>query len=231
MVNLESAAQDRALAIAVPGRTRVLLWCGVVAGPVFVVALVVHAVARDGFNLSVQPLSQLSLGDQGWVQIATLIASGILSGAAAIGIRRVLAGGRAGTWGPVLVGVFAVSQLCSGVFLPDPGYGFPPGAPSGAPEQLSWHGTLHVAGVTLGGWALIIACFVFARRFAGAKRPGWMVYCLVTAAADIGLTVVGVGFGDYRLALVGHSLVWLWPSVMAARLISERSAAAQLHAR
>ncbi len=200
--------------------TRALLWCGIIAGPLFVAVLVIQGLNRAGFDLKVTPLSQLSLGAQGWIQIVNLVLSGILFGAAAAGIRRALGWGRARTWSPLLVGVFAACQLASGAFLPDQGYGFPPGAAAGTSETLSWHGTLHVAGVTLGGWALIAACLVYARRFAGLQQRTWATYCLASAAADLALTVAGLVSGDYRLALVGHALIWLWPSAIAAHLIA-----------
>jgi hypothetical protein len=221
MVNLNSVADAPARPASIDRPTRVLLRSGIVAGPLFVLLLVIQGLSRDGFDLTATPLSQLSLGDQGRIQIANLVVSGILFGAAALGTRRALRSGRARTWSPLLVGVFALCQLCSGVFLPDQGYGFPPGAPGGAPDPLSWHGTIHVAAVTLGGWALIAACLVYAHRLAGFKQHAWMAYCLAAAAADIALTVAGVASGDYRLALIGHALIWLWPSVIAARLLRE----------
>jgi len=48
-------------------------------------------------------------------------------------MRRVLRGRRGGTWGPLLIGAFGVSQIFGGVFLADPGLGFPPGAPKDPP--------------------------------------------------------------------------------------------------
>jgi hypothetical protein len=50
----------------------------------------------------------LSLGDLGWIQIANFVVTGALFVACAVGLRRVLHPGRAGTWGPRLVGASAL---------------------------------------------------------------------------------------------------------------------------
>lgn len=217
IVNLNSAGGVPAPPDPADRRTRAMLGCAIVGGPLFVVILVIQGLSRPGFDLKVTPLSQLSLGDRGWIQITNLVVSGILFGAAALGMRRALRSGRARARSPLLVAVFAASQLLSGAFVPDHGYEFPPGAPVGAPEQLSWHGTVHLAGVTIGGWALIAACLIYARRVAGFHQQGWAAYCLATAATDIVLTVAGIATDDYRLALAGHALIWLWPTVIAMR--------------
>ena len=73
--------------------------------------------------------------------------------ACAVGMRRVLHPGPGGAWGPLLVGAFGVGLVIAGVFVVDPGAGFPPGAPAGAPERLSWHGILHEVGFD--GWISI----------------------------------------------------------------------------
>jgi hypothetical protein len=62
---------QQTVSTAVPAihRTR-LLMCGIVAGPLFLAVWFVHAVTREGFDLTRHPMSLLSLGDLGWIQIA-----------------------------------------------------------------------------------------------------------------------------------------------------------------
>ena len=79
--------------------TRALLACGLVAGPLYVVVALLQVLFRDGFDLSRQPLSMLSLGDLGWIQITNFVVGGLLAVGFAAGLRRVLRGGRGGTWG------------------------------------------------------------------------------------------------------------------------------------
>ena len=82
--------------------TRRLLDCGIVAGPVFATTVAIQVLTRDGYDLTQHPISMLSLGELGWIQIVNFVLAGLLSIAFAVGMRRVLHSGRAGTWGPVL---------------------------------------------------------------------------------------------------------------------------------
>ena len=52
---------------------KILLLCGAVAGPVFVLAVLVQDSTRPGFNPRVQPLSLLSLGEWGWIQVVNFV--------------------------------------------------------------------------------------------------------------------------------------------------------------
>jgi hypothetical membrane protein len=200
-------------------RTRALLACGVVAGPLFLVVALLQALTRDGFDLGRHPLSLLSLGELGWIQIANFVVAGLLSVAFAVGLRRVLHPGRGGTWGPLLVGAYGVGLIGGGVFLADAGAGFPPGAPAGAPEQLSWHGILHDLAHVLAFLALTTACFVLARRFAALGQRGWATYCVATGVALLGL----MAWPDRDTVLVQLAVAivlgWAWLSVLATRLL------------
>src|SRR5262245_55834790 len=149
-----------------------LLAAGVVAGPLFAVGSVVLALTRPGFDPVRHPASLLSVGALGWLQIANFVVSGALFVAAAVGVRRALAGTRAGTWGPVLLGAFGVSVVAGGVFVADPALGFPPGTPAGVPAQMSWHAMLHSVAPVAAFLALSLACFVFAWR--SMKQGEWI---------------------------------------------------------
>jgi hypothetical membrane protein len=169
-------------------QTRGLLACGVVAGPLFVAVSLIQAFARDGFELGRHPISLLSLGDRGWVQIANFIVSGTLCLACAVGIRRVLNPGRGGTWGPLLVGGAGAGLIASGIFVTDAGAGFPPGATAGAPE-FSWHGILHEFGFLLAFLGLFAACLVFARRMAASGARHLAVALAMSPLAALAITM------------------------------------------
>jgi len=77
--------------------TRALLACGVVAGPLFVAVALLQVLTRQGFDLTRHPISLLSLGDLGWIQIANFVIAGLLAVAFALGLRRALRPGRGGT--------------------------------------------------------------------------------------------------------------------------------------
>ena len=164
-------SQQSTLPASAATRTSRLLACGIVAGPLFLAVGLTQAFIRDGFDLSRHPLSLLSLGDLGWVQIANFVVTGGLFLACAVGMGRALGPGRGGTWGPRLVGALGAGLVMAGVFVADAGAGFPPGAPAGAPE-ISWHGALHEAGFALASLGMVAGCLVFARRFAGLRQVG-----------------------------------------------------------
>jgi hypothetical membrane protein len=199
--------------------TPALLACGVVAGPLFVGVALLQVLTRDGFDLRRHPLSLLSLGDLGWVQVVNFVVAGLLAIAFAAGSRRVLHPGRGGTWGPLLLGVYGVGLVAGGVFVADPGAGFPPGAPEGAPEQLSWHGALHAVAPPLAFLALIVACVVVARRFAGAGERGWAASSSATAVTCLVLTTWPDLDGlSWRLALA-MVVAWSWVLATAMKWI------------
>jgi Protein of unknown function (DUF998) len=185
--------------------TKTLLACGAVAGPLFVLVGFAVALTRSGFELSKHPLSLLSVGDLGWIQIANFVVAGLLFVASAVGVRRALHHGRAGTWGPWLIGVFGVSLVAGGVFVADPALGFPPGTPEGVPEKISWHAMLHAVAPVTGFLALSLACFVFARRAFGLGQRAWAV------------TSIAVGVGIQILAAfpnLNHNFVPLWIAIV-----------------
>lgn len=201
--------------------TRALLACGVLAGPLFVVVAGIQVLTRDGFDLSRHPLSLLSLGELGWIQIANFVLAGALAVAAAIGMRRVLHPGRAGTWGPVLIALFGVGLIAGGVFLADPSLGFPVGAPTGTPAESSWHATVHNIAPGLALDAVIVAGFVFARRFAGLRQRAWVAYCVATGVVVLVLSWWPSTDGiSVRLALA-VTIAFAFVSAIAARLMAQ----------
>ena len=211
--------------------TRVLLLCGVVAGPLYVIVGVIEMLTRPGFDPTRHDLSLMSNGDWGWIHISLLILTGLLTIAGAVGMRRVLRGGRGGTWGPLLLGIYGLGLIGAGFFTADPALGFPPGTPADA-HAISWHGLLHFICGVIGFLGLIAACFVFARRFAAQRQRGWVAYSVATgviylaafAGIAVGSNSVGVIMTIVILAFsVAVVLGWAWVSAMAVKLLSERA--------
>lgn len=203
--------------------TRTLLRCGVVAGPVYVVVGVLQMLVRDGFDIRRHSLSIMSNGDLGWIQIANFVVTGLLVIACAIGVRRVLRGERAGTWGPRLLGAYGAGLVAAGVFVADPYDGFPPGTPPGIPVSVTWHGALHLVAATVTFLSLVAACMVFARRHRAANDRGRAAHAMATGvfflAAFVGLLSSS---GQAWIAVtfaVAVVLGWVWVSVTAAQLL------------
>lgn len=198
-------------------RTSRLLACGIVAGPLFLTVGLAQAVTRDGYDLGRHPLSLLSLGDLGWVQIANFVLTGLLFIACAAGMRRALRPGRGGTWGPRLVGGLGAGLVMAGVFVTDAGAGFPPGAAQGAPE-MSWHGVLHEVGFALASVGMVAGCLVFARRFAAVARWGWVGASVATAVSVVVLVAWPDLDGVSVRLVVASAILYGFVGALAAQL-------------
>jgi hypothetical protein len=207
---------------------RALLACGLAAGPLYVVVGAVEAVTREGFDPTRHDLSLLANGKWGWIHIALLVTSGMLTALGAVGMRQAMGGGRGGTWGPLLLGVYGAGLVGAGIFVADPMNGFPSGLPAGAYGDVSWHGMLHIVFGGVGFLGLIAAYFVFARRFAALGERGWARFSAATgviyfaaffgiaAGSQQGGTVLTLVVLAFTVAVV---LAWAWISAVAARLL------------
>ena len=202
-------------------RTRTLLRCGIAAGPIYLVVGLGQAFTRDGFDMSRHALSLLSNGDLGWIQILNFLLTGVLVLAGALGVRRALGGTRGGTWAPILLAVYGIGLIGAGVFVADPGFGFPPGtAAEGA--DMSRSGLLHFVFGGIGFYGLIGACFVFARRFRKHDEPGWSLYSALTGAAFL-ISFGAIASGSTSAATIltfyaAVAWVWIWHSAVLAHL-------------
>ncbi|MGW0588439.1 DUF998 domain-containing protein [Streptosporangium sp. NPDC002607] len=198
--------------------TRTLLACSVAAAALFTVVSLAQAFTREGFDLMRHPLSMLSTGDLGWLQIANFLVSGALTIAGAIGLRRVLHGTPGGTWTPRLILVNGVATAAAGVFVMDPGDGFPAGTPLGQTGTLSGSALMHMVAGSIAFTALIAACFVLGRHFSRAGRPGFAAASrlsgLVFALGDI-WAMSGGQAGSLTLA-IGAITAMVWVAVVAA---------------
>ena len=56
-----------------------MLAAGLLAGPLFVATATLQILTRDGFDLRRHPISLLSVGEQGWLQVTNFIVAGVLS--------------------------------------------------------------------------------------------------------------------------------------------------------
>ncbi len=205
--------------------TRVLLICGLIAGPFYIVVGLIQALTRPGFDLLHDDLSLLANGDLGWIQISNFVLTGLLVGAFAVGMRRALSSGPGRTWGPILLGVYGVGLIGAGFFTADPAFGFPPGTPANA-HAISWHGLLHIVTAGIGFLALIATCFVLARRFASQRRRGWAVYSLATGVIFfVAFAGVATGSGQSWSVIgfwIGVVFAWAWIWALAMKLLNER---------
>ena len=198
--------------------TKSLLGYGVIAGPIYVFVSLAQAFTREGFDVSRHAWSLLANGQHGWIQIANLIACGLMLVAFAVGLRRVLATGAGASWAPRLVAVYGLSLVTAGAFRADPALGFPVGTPQGS-TAVSWHGMVHFLAGAIGFTALAIACFVLAHRYATERSHGWAWFSRITGALFLaGFVMLAAGGGSQvstAAFIVAVVLVSAWITAVA----------------
>jgi hypothetical protein len=191
--------------------TRGLPGAGIAAGPLYLIVGYAQAFTREGFDLRRHALSQLANGEMGWIQTLNFVVAGILMVAGAIGVRRVLRGTRAGTWGPMLFALAGLGMLGAAAFPADPSPGFPPGTPDTV--SMTNRGLVHFMFGAVTFYALILSCFVFARRFFSRGERGWGLGSLL-----VGLFFL-LSFSSMATGLVNAwTMLALYAAVTAALL-------------
>ena len=133
-------------------------WSGMIGPAVFVATFTLDGWFRPDYEPMRMFVSELSLGSQGWIQIANFVVFGVLFLLFTHGVAAEFEDGKASRAGPILLTIIGISFLASGPFVMDP-----VATPA---DQMSWHGKLHT---NLFG-ALVfslspVSCFVFLRRF------------------------------------------------------------------
>jgi hypothetical protein len=188
-------------AIPLRAATPALVRCAVVAAPLWAAVSLVQAAARPGFDLTRYPLSTLSTGPDGWIQVLNFLVAGVLTVIGGIGLRRVLTG-----WAPRLLTVNGVGMFAAGVFSMDP------------PDvtTLSWHSYGHMAAGTVAFASLIAACYVVARRL--SRRRDKVASSVAGTALLVGdLWAMGGGAAGSLTLAVGAITAMLWMASVAAR--------------
>ncbi len=207
-------------------RVRTLLDAGIVASVLFVVVLLVQGATRPGYSAWRNYGSSLSLGDGGWVQIANFLIAGVLFGAFAVGLLRV----RMRAVG-ILIGLFALMLVVAGLFVTDPGLGYPPGAPAGQVGPTP-HGAIHALSGLFVFIFSTLAAIVAAVQAARRGQWRWSLVSTVVAViiagffasqvaanADERTAVPGLEGLYQRVFIVG---AWAWIALLAYRVRSTK---------
>jgi Protein of unknown function (DUF998) len=204
--------------------TRLLLTCGAIGPPLFVVVALVEGATRPGYSAFRNYVSDLSLSEFGWMQIANFLVCGVLGVLFALGLRRTVRS----AWGPALLAVFGLGLIAAGLFVTDPARGYPPGVPGGTQTA---HGIVHgLSGLTVFS-SLAAAAFVLSRRLAWrgwaaySALTGWVVavFFVASLAADplhtSGVLPWEINGLLQRVAIVAG---WGWIALLALRLSRSR---------
>ena len=201
-------------------KPHLLLSAGALCAPVFIIAFMIQGFARQQYSWLRYSISALSIGPQGWIQIANFIVAGFLIVLLAIGLRRSLEpGSRAAMWGPIAIAVAGIGLMGAGIFVSDPVFGYPPDQPL-ALKQFTTRGHLHDFFSMFWFIGAPTACFVLARRFLALEQTGWAIYSIVSGVGMVVFFVLaGVGFnqtkgfvdyaGVYQRLSAGTGVIWL----------------------
>jgi len=155
--------------------TRALLTFGAIGPAIFMITFLVDGATRPGYEPLRNFVSQLSTGERGWVQITNFVLCGVLLLVGTTGLLR----SGASRIVTLLIGLVAVGLIAAGVFVTDPGFGYPPG--ERAPSPPSFHDMVHgvvsvIVFFTLGVVPMVVALQARSSRL-------WAPYSLLSGVA------------------------------------------------
>jgi hypothetical membrane protein len=183
-------------------KTKLLLWCGTLGSLLFILVFWIEGILRDHYSALRYPISSLSIGDSGWIQVTSFIVTGSLFAAFAIGLKRSRSFAKVNRSVPWLVGLTGTGLIGAGIFSTDPVYGYPPGQPF-MNAEFSLHGHLHEILSLLVFLCLPATCFVAKRYFVARKDTGWALYSVITGIVMFS-TFILTGFAFRRFFGLGE---------------------------
>lgn len=200
-----------------------MLTGGVIAGPIYIIVGAAQILTREGFDIARHPLSFMTLGDLGWIQITNFIVTGLLALLAAIALRRLAQGDKRLQRGVFLIGIYGFCVMGGGFFLPDPSLGFPPGTPDTYPESFSWHGLAHFIFGMIAFLSLIASIFVYRKYFATNHMQQWAIFSALIGTIFLVGIIAPPATGNATWAsivlYVAVALGWLWLSAISYRAL------------
>lgn len=193
---------------------RFLAICGILAPIIFAIIVMIAGLLQPEYNHLINFVSELGAvgAPNAIIQRMNFVLVGILIVAFAFGLHRGIGKGKGSIIGPLLVAIFGLSAVVSGIFSTDP---IQPG---------SFSDIMHSMSSAVGSTAAIIAFFIIPRRL--EQDILWRRYrsfSIVIAIVAIVISVVGVGvlgvLGVPGLAQrLFMAVLFLWIEVMAIRL-------------
>jgi hypothetical protein len=213
--------------IASVTKTKALLLCGTIACPLFMLAVILEGAIRTDYSSFRYPLSSLSIGDLGWMQMSNFIVAGILLFVFSIGLKQIFNSSKRKFRGPLLISLVGIGLIGAGIFSTDPIYGYPKSKPL-ILAQFTIHGHLHDAFSILVFICLPAACFVFRKRFISTGENVWAKYSIISGFAFIVIFILtSMGFKQLpwfvdfaglfqRICL---TIGWTWVTLLALHLL------------
>jgi hypothetical protein len=140
-------------------RKQIAVLAGMIAPILFVLVFTIEGWLRPGYIPMEMPISALSLGPRGWIQITNFVAFGLLLLLFSRKMFLEFSKENLKRSGPILLIIIALFYLLSGPFVMD--------------HQVSLHGTIHnILGVFV-FLLMPISIFIFLRQF--NKKPDWQI--------------------------------------------------------
>lgn len=210
-----------------------LLAAGAIGPALFWLVVIVDGFTKPGYEAHEDFVSELALGDRGWVQSANFVVVGLLMLAFAVGLRQLFPSGRASVSGPLLVGTFGLGLVTSGIFRTDPA-NYPAGADT---TIVTVHGMVHSMAFIIIVVSVITGCLVFAQRF--RREPAWQGYGSysgvtgVLVPALLVLNIVWEQPGHPFTGLMQRALIvvfFAWFEVIALRALRLTTSAPEITA-
>ena len=170
-------------------KTRPLLLCGALAGPIFTMIWLVSGLNRADYDPMRHPISSLAIGEFGWTQVINFLISGTLTLVFALGLRSALLARGRSQWALIWIAAVGIGLIGAGLFVTDPVNGYPVGTPL-LPMQPTVVGRLHRLFSALVFFGLPGAGLTLARLFARNGERTWASYSKFSAIAFIALFVL-----------------------------------------
>lgn len=167
-----------------PGRLATI--AGITAGPLFLLGTLLQLPLNDGIDLTRHAFSYLMLGPHGWLQQTNFVLVGGLYACSSVAVGTAV-GGRLGSAVAVLTALLGVGMAVSGLFVPDPSLGYPPGAPPGVPAQLSTGSIVHGIAFTAAVMAWLVLLVLLTQWH---RRRGQRAWVRTTTAFALALLLV-----------------------------------------
>jgi len=160
-----------------------LVWLTVgVGGTVlFLVIYLIEGATRPGYNAWQQTISSLSFGPLGWIQRANFILCGLSVLGLALVWRRILQGGMAARWYPIVHSLEGLGLVGVAIFIQDP---------------------LHTACLIVIVYAMSLSLFIIAWRL--WHMPGWRRWAVFSVVCGLWPNMLMPFFG---VALSSHNVL------------------------
>lgn len=158
---------------------RSLASAGVIAPILFVAVFTAEGLLRGDYSAMKNFISELSMGDRGWVQVVNFMVFGFLLSLFSLETLREFRRRKLSLTGPVLLFVISVSYFFSGPFVTDPDTIFT--------NQKSIHGIVHGVFGAVVFTLMPVICWVFLKQF--RKQVDMKVLKNVTLVFAIAITL------------------------------------------